>query len=377
MDHVLIGISIAFIVTFYAIPVIIRVSDIKKLHDKPDERKVHTYPVPFLGGVGIYAGFLLAILISSPEQTSELQYYIAASLVIFFLGLKDDVLVLSPFKKFLGQLLAAFIIIYKGGIQIMSMHGFMGFDQLPEFFGLVLSYFTVIVVINSFNLIDGVDGLAGTLGMFTSAVFGVYFLSMHQITLAVMGLSLSGALAAFLIFNYSPAKIFMGDTGAMLIGLINAILVIKFINTANNTDGDGPLTTAPAIGFAILMVPLFDTLRVFSIRILNRRSPFTPDRNHIHHLLLDRGMSHKMITFTIVLANIIFALIAYTFREIGNTWLILGLISTGFSIISILLYTRPKAKLLATEAQSGGSGKTSKKTKIIPIISPKPAANDE
>ena len=345
MDHIIIGVAIAFIITFYAIPVIIRVADIKKLYDEPDERKIHKSPIPSLGGLGIYAGFLLAILLATPEQTSELQFYIAASFVIFFLGLKDDILVLSPIKKFLGQLLAAFIIIYKGGVQITSMHGFLGIHQLPEFFSLALTYFTVIVVINSFNLIDGVDGLAGTLGMLTSAAFGLYFLNVGQIMFAVMGFSLSGALAAFLIFNYSPAKVFMGDTGAMLIGLVNAILVIKFINAADDTNITMPLTAAPAIGFAILMVPLFDTLRVFGIRILYRRSPFSPDRNHIHHLLLDRGFSHQKVTLTIVATNIIFAAVAFFFRNAGSTWLILGLVSTGFSIISVLFYTKPKSKL--------------------------------
>lgn len=376
MDHILIGLAIAFIITFYAIPVIIRVADIKKLYDEPDERKIHTTPIPSLGGLGIYAGFLLAVLIAVPEQNSELQYYIAASLVIFFLGLKDDILVLSPLKKFLGQLLAAFIIIYKGGIEINSMHGFLGLHQLPEFFSLALSYFTVIVIINSFNLIDGVDGLAGSLGLFTSACFGSYFLINGQIGLAVLGFSLAGALAAFLIFNFSPAKIFMGDTGAMLIGLINAILVIKFINLSTlGIEVATPLVASPAIGFAILMVPLFDTLRVFAIRILYRRSPFSPDRNHIHHLLLDRGMSHKSVTISILLANMIFAALAYYFRQVGSTWLIFGLVSTGFSVISILLYTQPKTKLFAAVEKE--SQKAQKQTKIIPFATGKAVVNDE
>ncbi|RTL58612.1 MAG: undecaprenyl/decaprenyl-phosphate alpha-N-acetylglucosaminyl 1-phosphate transferase [Sphingobacteriales bacterium] len=372
MDHILIGVSIAFIVTFYAIPVIIRVSDIKKLYDEPDERKIHSNPIPSLGGLGIYAGFLLAILIASPEQSSELQYYIAASFVIFFLGLKDDILILSPIKKFLGQLMAAFIIIYKGGVQITSMHGFLGIQQLPEFFSLALTYFTVIVVINSFNLIDGVDGLAGSLGVFTSAAFGLYFLNVGHLMLAVMGFSLAGSLAAFLIFNYSPAKIFMGDTGAMLIGLVNAILVIKFINAADDPNITMPLIAAPAIGFAILMVPLFDTLRVFGIRILYRRSPFSPDRNHIHHLLLDRGLTHSMVTFSIVIANVIFAAVAYFFRYVGSTWLIFGMVSTGFSVISILFYTRPRPKLFAAS-----DDKEEKETKVIPFIKPKAVVNNE
>ena len=219
-------------------------------------------------------------------------------MVIFFLGLKDDILIITPVKKFIGQVLTAFLIIYYGRIQIRSMHGFLGIYELPEMFSLILTYFAVIVIINSFNLIDGVDGLAGSLGLMSSLLFGIYFLNVDMPSYYILAFSLSGSLLAFLIFNFQPAKIFMGDTGSLLIGAINAILVIKFINTASTTDAAFPLASSPAIGFTILMIPLLDTLRVFAIRIFKRRSPFSPDRNHIHHLLLDRGFSHRSITLT-------------------------------------------------------------------------------
>ena len=177
MFDVLLSLSVSFAITFLAIPVIISVAEMKKLYDIPDERKIHHSPIPSLGGLGIFAGFVMASLLTiSFGLAPEFQYFIAAALVIFFLGLKDDILVISPIKKFIGQVLAAFLIVYKGGIQIKSMHGFLGLEgPLPEMYSLVLTYFTVIVIINSFNLIDGVDGLAGTLGLMATTIFGIYF----------------------------------------------------------------------------------------------------------------------------------------------------------------------------------------------------------
>ena len=177
-------------------------------------------------------------------------------------------------KKFIGQVLAAFLIIYYGSIQIQSMHGFFGVYQLPEMFSLILTYFAVIVIINSFNLIDGVDGLAGSLGLMAALLFGIYFLQVDMLHIHILAFSLAGSLLAFLIFNFQPAKIFMGDTGSLLIGAINAILVIKFINVANAPDVSFPSDFTCAIGFTILMIPLLDTfaflLYVFLIAV--RRS---------------------------------------------------------------------------------------------------------
>src|SRR5690349_5999302 len=200
---VLLSVAISFTITFLAIPVIITVAERKKLFDIPDERKVHQTPIPSLGGLGIFAGFMIACLLAVQFQAaSEFQYFLAAAVVIFFLGLKDDILVISPVKKFIGQVLAAFLIIYKGGIQIKSMHGFFGIYDLPETFSLLLTYFTVIVIINSFNLIDGIDGLAGTLGLMATLTFGVYFLQVNMVAYSVMSFSLAGSLIAFLIFNF-------------------------------------------------------------------------------------------------------------------------------------------------------------------------------
>ena len=351
MTNILLSAALAFLITFYAIPIIIQVARDKKLFDEPDERKVHKIVIPTLGGLGIFAGFILATLLGTPAvhgASRELQYFAAAALVIFFLGIKDDILILSAAKKFIGQLIAAGIIIKFGGVQLNNMHGLLGITVIPRMASIVLTLFTIIVITNSFNLIDGVDGLAGSLGLLTTFVFGLYFYYIGQLTYAVMAFSLAGSLVGFLIYNFSPAKIFMGDTGSLLIGLTNSILVIKFINIASSPAVKLPLESAPAIGFAILIVPLFDTLRVFGLRILDRRSPFSPDRTHIHHFLLDLGFSHRMVTFTCVLINIAFIAMAFFMRGLGTTIVMGFLLLASFLFIAIVYYSRPKMKVAGT-----------------------------
>jgi len=333
--------SVAFIITFLAIPVVLQIAEQKKLFDVPDERKIHARPVASLGGVGIFGGFLLAALLSISEYSNpEFQYFFAAALVIFFLGLKDDLIVLSAFKKIIGQLIAASILIHLGGIKLTSMHGLFGFYEVPAAFGLALSYLTVIVVINSFNLIDGVDGLAGTLGLLTTTIFGAYFFMAGELSYSLLSFSMCGSLLAFLIFNHHPAKIFMGDSGSLMIGLVNAILVIKFINVADAPDAVLPVASPVAMAFAILMVPLFDTLRVFSIRIVNGRSPFTPDRNHIHHLMLNKGLNHSAVTYSCLLINIFFVFLAYSGKTWGSSYLLAVMLTISFFGIGFLYYRR-------------------------------------
>ena len=345
MDNILLSAALAFIITFFAIPVIIQIAKDKKLFDEPDERKVHKTVIPTLGGLGIFAGFIMALLMGTEKGISnELQYFVAAAVVIFFLGLKDDILVISASKKFLGQLIAAGILIRYGGVEINNMHGFLGLHEIPQFASVTLSFFTIIVITNSFNLIDGVDGLAGSLGLLTTLIFGVYFYNIGQLTYSVMAFSMSGSILSFLIYNFSPAKIFMGDTGSLLLGLVNSILVIKFINSAGTTAGSFDFPAAPAIGFAILMVPLFDTLRVFGLRILDRRSPFSPDRNHVHHFLLDLGFSHRQITITCVSVNALFVVVAYLSRNMGTTAVVGILLFSALSLTSLLYYLRSRAK---------------------------------
>lgn len=369
MGIIFVGTILAFVITLSAIPVIIKVSEIKKLYDLPNARKIHAGPISSLGGLGIFAGFIIACLTIIPiGKDSSIQYYFAAALIIFFLGLKDDILVLTPLKKIIGQVIAASIIIAKGDIIIPSMYGFLGVHELPQLISLAITLLTIIVIINAFNLIDGVDGLAAGLGTFTTLTFGIYFYVAGQINLAAMALIMTGSLVAFLIFNRAPARIFMGDTGSLLVGLMNAILVIKFINIAESPAAKVPIASSAAIGVSILMVPLFDTLRVFAIRIFNRRSPFSPDRNHIHHILLDKGLEPQTVSLLLVTVNVLFLVFAYNLRHLNINWLIPILVATAFGGFSVLYFYKRRRTLMVIAGEGkGGVLQITKSKSVVPL----------
>ena len=379
MLDILLTASVSFIITFLAIPVILQVAEKKHRYDIPDERKVHTRLIAPLGGVGIFSGFLLASLLSIQGHLNpEFQYFFAAAIVIFFLGLKDDLVILSATKKFIGQAIAASILIHLGGIRLDSLHGVFGFEGLPEGFSLALSYLTIIVIINSFNLIDGVDGLAGNLGILSMLVFGIYYFAIGYQAYSLLSFALAGSLVAFIIFNHHPAKIFMGDSGSLMIGLINAILVIKFINIADTPEAAAfPLESSVAIGFAILIVPLLDTLRVFGIRIINGRSPFTPDRNHVHHLLLDNGLSHPAVAITCVAINVGFILLAYFGQSLGPNYLLLIMLVISFTGLGLLYYRKSRRNKMIIAKTIKGTTELKTATKVVTLTKESPAAADK
>ena len=377
MGLVLLASLVSFIVAFIAIPVVIKIADAKKLFDFPDERKIHFTPIPSLGGIGIFAALMLSVstMVSFAENPG-LQYFLGASVIIFFLGLKDDILLISPMKKFFGQFIAAFLLVYPGHFQLTSLHGFLGLTALNPIFSMLFSFITTLVVVNAFNLIDGVDGLAGTLGLVSTLFFGVVFAIEKDFSFAILSFSMAASLLAFLFYNFSPAKIFMGDTGSLLLGLVNAVLVIRFINTASLTGTVLQFSAAPAIGFAALFVPLMDTLRVTVVRVYKGRSPFDPDVNHIHHLLMKRGLSHMQITGLLGLFAIGFIAFAIFAQSMGINFVIAGLFLIGTAIAAYCkLMPLPLSKN-AHIINASPSARVNEPTIILKNISSKPELNN-
>jgi UDP-N-acetylmuramyl pentapeptide phosphotransferase/UDP-N-acetylglucosamine-1-phosphate transferase len=322
----LFGFLTSFALTYLAIPPIIRVSRDKKLYDRPNERSAHEEPTPSLGGVAIFAGMICGIILWTPTTPfGDLQYVLAALMVIFLLGVRDDLLPLSPIQKLLGQMLAALILMYKSNIKIASFEGLADIYDLPEIGILVLSTVAIVGIVNAFNLIDGINGLAGSIGLLACLAFGGWFFAAGCEAFAVLAASLAGALVAFLRFNFSPARIFMGDTGAMLIGAVCAVLALKFIevNHALPVDAVLHVEAGPAIAVAVLIVPLFDTIRVIIRRLLRGKSPFYPDRTHVHHFLLDAGLTHSQATVALVAVSAFFVTGAVLLHNWGNTRLLL------------------------------------------------------
>ena len=379
MQQILIGGIFAFIVTLLVIPVIILVAKKKKLYDEPDDkRKLHKQPIPSLGGLGMFIGFILSILltVNFAKEAPEFQFYVVALLIIFFLGIKDDIMILSPAKKFAGQLITAGILIFKANLVISNMHGFLGFYAIPVEASYLLTVFAIVVIINAFNLIDGVDGLAGGLGLISSLVFGIFFLVNGDIPYAVLGFAFAGSLLAFLYYNFHPAKIFMGDTGSLMVGLINTILVIKFIQSGASYQLH-PVMAAPAVGFGILFLPLMDTLRVFGLRIMNGRSPFSPDRTHVHHLLLNRGFSHKQVTLACAGISVAVSIIAFYLQFLGTGLLIGVLASIFFSLIYLLHFKKYTYKLRVIKGEMPAIVPETGDVRLVPLYEKQTAMVEE
>ncbi|WP_289644385.1 MraY family glycosyltransferase [Maribacter aestuarii] len=312
--YVLSGIAVlaAYLFSARIYPVIIHLSHKKDLMDEPGERSMHLDKTPTLGGVGLFITFALGIILMSiftELERSDLVKVLAlvgSTILLLFLGLKDDLLVISPKKKFSGQLLASAIVVFASDLRILGMDGVFGVGELPYWISVLFTIFVFILIINAFNLIDGIDGLAGGIGILTSAFFGLYFALNGNAFMALASFLLIGALIGFLVHNFSKEqKLFMGDSGSLFTGFIMAYLAVAFLNL--NFLGENlefPLENAPIIAIAVLSYPMMDVLRVFIIRIREGRSPFSADRNHIHHRFLDLGSSHKMASLTIAVTNL-------------------------------------------------------------------------
>jgi UDP-N-acetylmuramyl pentapeptide phosphotransferase/UDP-N-acetylglucosamine-1-phosphate transferase len=332
MYDIILAFITSFALTYLAIPSIIHLAKKKNLMDEPGERRAHKVSTPSLGGIGIFAGTLFSIIMWTPfTYFGDLQYILCSFIIIFLIGAKDDIDPISPSKKFLGELFAAGILVFRANVRLTSLYGFFGIYGLPEIASILLSIFTIIVIINAFNLIDGINGLSGSLGLLITFVLGIWFFLIGSIEISIVAFALCGALVAFLKYNITPAQIFMGDTGALLLGLVCSILAIKFIELHNDIQNSPyTLKSAPSIAIAILILPLFDTLRVFSLRVIEGKSPFNPDRKHIHHILIDLGLTHMQATGILFLTNILFIILAVMLQDVGN--LILLLIILGLAL---------------------------------------------
>lgn len=291
-----------------SVPAVVKIAELKRLMADPNARSSHQLPVPTLGGVAIYAALLLSLTIwGAISQFDGLQYVIGALTLTFFTGLKDDMLVIAPGKKLTSQLLASGLIILGADLHLESFYGILGIGAIPYWFSLPFTLFIFVVITNAYNLIDGIDGLASTLGIIAASLFGVWFMVAGQTNYAILAFSMVGALVGFIRYNFSKKqKIFLGDTGSLIIGLLCATMALQFIKMNGHVvNTHYYLHNAPLIAMAVLSIPLFDTLRVFIVRIYRKQSPFYADRNHIHHLLIDINFSHKSATLVLGIMNIL------------------------------------------------------------------------
>jgi len=315
-------------------PSLIKVAKLKHLVDEPgDSRKIHRRSVPTIGGIVIFAGTIIAYCLWFPSREAwqfgnnydaigalnEFKYLVACMFILFWVGVKDDIIGVSPIKKLMIHIAVGCILVFIANIRITQFWGLFGIDAVPYWISVSLSLFVYIVIVNAINLIDGVDGLAAGVGLIASLAFAFWFYKTGDQPLALLAMGLAGSLLGFLIYNSQPAKIFMGDSGSLIIGIVLFVLAVKMIELGFIKERSVAMNhvSKPVLAMAILSYPLIDTLRVFILRAAQGRSPFSADKNHIHHKLLAMGLSHRQTSaalygYTLFIILLTFLMPPYT-----------------------------------------------------------------
>ena len=334
--------SWALFVSLFAIPSIIQVAHKKQILDIPNNRRQHLSDTPRLGGLAIFAGFISSILLFG-EFNNSIQKLIAATIIIFFIGLKDDMVSVSAFKKFFVQILAASIIVFLGDIKIDDFQGILSINKIPEGVSYLFTLAVVLGITNAFNLIDGLDGLAGSLALLACILYCVIFFVLggnSDAPYVLISLALAGALIGFLKYNFYKAEIFMGDTGSLISGFIIAFLAIKIVLIS--PEFNMYHYSLPALAIAPIIIPIADTLRVFVIRVLASSSPFSPDNNHLHHRLIGLGWSQLSIVGFIVLYTFVNVFFVLLLEGMDSTILLAGMAAMiFFTLVTIeILYKK-------------------------------------
>jgi UDP-N-acetylmuramyl pentapeptide phosphotransferase/UDP-N-acetylglucosamine-1-phosphate transferase len=336
---------LAFLTALVAIPAIIKIAYSKRLVDDPslESRKIHKHSVPNLGGVAVFSAFaLVSCLFINDNMLPKANFIFASGIIIFTIGLKDDLIALDPYKKFIAQFITAFIVVYFADIRFTNFYGVMGIHEIGPILSYTFTSFVVVFIINAFNLIDGINGLLGSISVFVSLVYGALFYFVDEKGLSILSFSMAGAVLGFLKYNMRKrAQIFMGDAGAYSIGFIIAILSIRFVEIYKFDAITNPypwVHAAPAVAIALLIMPIFDTFRVFTLRILRGKSPFMADRNHLHHRLLDLGLTHLQASGIIVTTNVLIVSLALSIQNQMQTAELMMLIVLATIFFNMMLW---------------------------------------
>ncbi|WP_415329249.1 glycosyltransferase family 4 protein [Chryseobacterium sp. MMS23-Vi53] len=333
------GFLFSFLITYFSVPTIIKISRRKNLMDEPGVRSSHLRKIPNLGGIAIFYSIGICASIFAYELFDSYKFLFASLIILLYIGVMDDIVVMRAYKKLVAQIIVSALMVIGSDVRIRSLFGVFGVYEMEYFVSIIVTIITFIILINAFNLIDGIDGLAGGYSVICSALFGIsyYRLGEYNYPLVVLSMIIIGAVLAFLYYNlsnYRTNKIFMGDTGSMLLGFLLAFTSICFIDIF--IDKELPnipryhLQSAPVVAVAILILPIVDTLNVIIIRLANKKSPFDADKNHIHHKLLKLNLTHRRSSFYIIIYYLFIVSIAYYFRHVNVNLLLLIIVSLGF-----------------------------------------------
>lgn len=334
---------LAALLSFYCIPTIINISLSKKFYGEPDTYKTKK-STPTLGGLAVFLGFILAATVSSYQfHMPELRYIFAALLIVLFMGLKNDLMQVSSPMKFLAELSAAIIICALGDIRFTNLYGILGIHQLNYWMSLITSISTIIFLTNAINVMDNIDGLAAGISIIISAAFGIWFYVDGHAEYAVLCFSLIGALTSFFLYNVfgKTNKILFGDTGSLVTGTILSVFLIKF-NEFNCISNSMTFRSAPAISFAIVSIPIIDTLLAIILRITQERPMFKADRNHVQYKLLYFKLTHFEATLVLMITNGLIIALALLLQniEVNALFFLIGILAVSFMLIPFVIVRR-------------------------------------
>lgn len=351
--QVILAFVFAFCLCYFLIPPITRLARDNGFVAAPDKRSSHKIPTPTIGGVAIYLGFILSTLIFAGIKNEPfLPYMTASSLIIFMVGLKDDIYTISPRMKLLGQMSAILMVVIFAEIRITNFQGVFGIYEIPYWASILFSIFVFVAITNAVNLMDGIDGLAASMGIVSCIGFGVFFWTLQKYGATILCGAMIGSLIAFLRFNYATPekKIFMGDTGSLIIGFIVAGVAIRFNEINLTAPQELKIHASPIFSVAILAIPIFDTLRVMLFRMLRKKSPFRPDKSHIHHVLLVKGYTHHQATilisaFSFILIFLMYE-IQYAFTANMLLLILIGMVALFYMFPFTYLFQRIRTIIL-------------------------------
>lgn len=369
------AVGISILLTLFIIPQIIRVSMAKGLFDRPNERKIHKGVISRLGGVAFLPVILLTvgIIMVGPSTFSfncppgfndcfmndlpEIMVLIASMIIMFLTGVLDDLMGLKYGMKFIAQIIAA-ILIVAAGVYITEYYGLFGLYHTGDIIGRIITGFLIVYIVNSFNLIDGIDGLAAGLGVITLAYYGMVLFAGGLFFFSVISWIAAGSVAAFWCFNVfgsvkKHTKIFMGDVGSLSIGMFIAFLSVIIVHHPSIADGVNEQVSPDPLIIALspMILPLMDVIRVFCIRISKGKSPFLPDKRHIHHRLMESGFTMKTAMATLIVFQI--AIMAFNLQManvVSINWILCA--DLGFYIAAILLLRIGKDHQLSKIAEN-------------------------
>jgi UDP-GlcNAc:undecaprenyl-phosphate GlcNAc-1-phosphate transferase len=333
---------LSFLITIFSIPVIVNFSERKDMLYKPNERTSHITPIPAFGGIAYFLGFMFYFIFARTDLPG-LSTILVSCFLIFLTGFFDDLFGLKPIIKLSITIIISLLIVLPGELIITNLHGFFSLFELNAFFSYIITILVIVFIIHAINLIDGVDGLASGLGITALSIFSFCFYRSGNTQYLSFTLPMISSLLAFLLFNIwgKRFKIFMGDSGSLLVGLVIAITLILYMQIPTSY-GSIYMKISPVSVFALLIIPIFDTFHVSFKRLARAKSPFAPDRGHIHHTYLKLGLSHRMTTLILIAYTILFFILSQLLLRYMRGYLTLIILV----IVALFLWNFPEYMIM-------------------------------